>query len=342
MTPRRILVTGGAGFIGANLAARLAEDPAAEVVVVDNLSRGRLDSELEALARRPNVRFETGDLTSEGTWRSLGTGYDEVYHLAAVIGVKHVLARPADVIRVNALSTIHLLDWFAAGGGARLLFASTSEVYAWTQAHFGLPVPTPEDVPLALTDLQNPRSSYAGSKIFGELAVAQYATAHAEWATAVRYHNVYGPRMGHEHVIPELLARALAGEDPLKVYSADHTRAFCYVADAVDATIAAVRCDTAAGTVINVGNDREELSIGELAERLLRRANIAAAIAPQPSPHDPIRRRCPDLTRARELLGYEPQVTLDEGLDRTIAWYLPRLQAGEAPRAGSARRAAVP
>jgi UDP-glucuronate decarboxylase len=324
---RRILVTGGAGFLGYHLARRLAEEGAGELTIVDDFSRGQRDEELAALEARPNVRLESADLADSASWQRLEGPYDDVYHFAAVIGVKRVLARPHDVIRVNALSTIHLLDWLVAGGGEKVLFCSTSEAYAWTQLTQELPVPTGEDVPLTLTTLADPRSSYAGSKIFGELAVNQYCRAHDKRFVVVRYHNVYGPRMGHEHVVPELLERLLAGEDPLVVYSAEHTRAFCYVSDAVDATIAAMRDPRADGQTINIGNDREEVTISELASRIRERTGLTPAIEPRSAANDPIKRRCPDLSRARTLLGYEPKVMLEEGLDRTVAWYEPRLRS---------------
>jgi nucleoside-diphosphate-sugar epimerase len=322
---RRILITGGAGFVGYHLAQALSQDEADEVTLLDNLSRGTRDTDLEALTQRANVTLVVGDLTEVDVWEQLERGYDEVFHLAAVIGVRKVVEHPAEVIRTNALSTLHLLDWLVDGGGRKLLFSSTSEAYAWTQHFHALPVPTPEDVPVSLTDLSDPRSSYAGSKIFGELAVAQYCRAHGKPFAIVRYHNVYGPRMGNEHVIPELFQRARSGQDPLTVYSVDHRRAFCYVSDAVAATVAAMREPAAEGWTINVGNDREEITIGELAERLLQRADIEATISPQQAASDPVERRCPDLTRARDLLGFEPRVMLDEGLEETLGWYADRL-----------------
>jgi UDP-glucuronate decarboxylase len=325
VSPRRILITGGAGFVGYHLAEALSLDATDEVTLLDNLSRGVQDDDLQALLRRPNVTLAVGDLRDVGVWNELEKGYDEVYHLAAVIGVRKVIEQPADVIRTNALSTLNLLDWIVDGGASKVLFSSTSEAYAWTQHFHELPVPTPEDIPLSLTNLADPRSSYAGSKIFGELAVTHYCQARGTPFAIVRYHNVYGPRMGNEHVIPELFQRARSGQDPLTVYSVDHRRAFCYVSDAVAATIAAMREPAAEGWTINVGNDREEMPIGELAERLLRSARIEATISPQKAASDPVKRRCPDLTRARELLGYEPRVMLDEGLERTLAWYADKL-----------------
>jgi UDP-glucose 4-epimerase/UDP-glucuronate decarboxylase len=318
---RRILITGGAGFIGGALAARLAGEDDSEIHLLDDFRRGRDDELVESLRRRPNVRLLAADASDAATYQRLPMGFEEVYHLAAVIGVRHVLERPEEVLRVNIGSTLHLLDWVARGGARRLLFSSTSEVYGWTQTFHSLPIPTPEDVPLALTDLANPRSSYAGSKIAGELLVRQYGVRHRFPFAIVRYHNVYGPRMGNEHVIPELYGRARRGQNPLVVYSADHSRAFCYVSDAVEATVRALRVPAASGRTINVGNDREEVTIGELARRLLRVAGIDASIEPRAAANDPIRRRCPDISLARTLLDFEPRVGLDAGLRETLAWY---------------------
>jgi UDP-glucuronate decarboxylase len=318
---RRILVTGGAGFIGYHLAQRLAAEPQDSITLLDDFSRGRRDEDLEGLAAMKNVDLVTGDVCDRAVWFSLEDGFDEVYHLAAIIGVRNVLERPYEVIRVNALSTLNLVEWVGNGGGEKALFSSTSEAYAWTQRMQDLPIPTPENVPLTLTDLQDPRSSYAGSKIFGELAVTQGCQASGTRYVIVRYHNVYGPRMGREHAIPELFERARAGQNPLTVYSADHRRAFCYVSDAVDATIAAMRVPAADGRTVNIGDDREEITIRELARRILDVAGLEAAIAPASAANDPIERRCPDLTEARRLFGFEPRVSLDDGLRRTLAWY---------------------
>lgn len=319
---RKILITGGLGFIGYHLADRLSREPGAELVLVDNLARGRMDDEAAALLRRPNVRFVEADITTPACYAALGAGYDEVYHFAAVIGVANVLQRPETVLRVNALSVILLLDWFTAGGGERLMFPSTSEAYAWTQMFHELPVPTPENVPLAISDVANPRASYAGSKIFGELAVTHSCRSAGKAFSIVRYHNVYGPRMGTQHVIPELYHRAaFQRQNPLAVYSIDHSRAFCYVDDAVEATIRSLRVPQASGLTFNVGNDREEVLIGDLASKILETAGVTATIEPHQAANDPIKRRCPDVSRARDVLGFEPAVDLADGLRRTLSWY---------------------
>jgi UDP-glucuronate decarboxylase len=321
MSKRRILITGGGGFIGLRLASTLAGDPQNDITLVDNFARGRQDRELAELCGRPGVRLLNLDLRDPASYAGLGGGYDEVYHLAALLGVENVLRRPVDVLRVNLLMTAQLLEWFIAGGGEKLLFSSTSEAYAWTLQFHPLPIPTPEDVPLALTDLRNPRSTYAGSKIFGELAVAQYCASAGKPYVITRYHNVYGPRMGNDHVIPQLYRRALDGQRPLVVYSADHVRAFCFVQDAVDVTVAAMRAPAAENETFNVGNDSEEIAMGDLALRILACAGIEAEISPQTAENDPIKRRCPDVSKARRVLNYAPAVSLDQGLGMMLPWY---------------------
>ena len=321
-TKKKILITGGLGFIGCQLANRLSEEPGTELLLIDNLARGRMDDEAKALIEKENVRFLQGDLTDPTFYEQFGTGYEAVYHFAAVVGVKNVIENPDIVIRINALATLHLLDWFVAGGGDSLMFPSTSEAYAWTRTFHELPIPTPEDVPLAVTNIDNPRTSYAGSKIFGELAVTHYCAKHNKRFAIVRYHNVYGPRMGTSHVIPQLYQRAVIDQqNPLTVYSIEHLRAFCYIDDAVEATIATMRKDGANGQTFNIGNDEEETKIGDLAAKIMAVGGVEAPIESKAAENDPINRRCPDLSKARELLDYQPKVTLEEGLRRTCAWY---------------------
>lgn len=320
MSAKRILITGGSGFIGLHLVMRLAKEDC-ELVLVDNFQRGRKDAEFAALCERPNVTLIAGDLRDPAIRGRLGADYDEVYHLAALLGVANVLNRPVDVLRVNALMTAEVLEWFVGGGGKKIMFSSTSEAYAWTQQFHALPIPTPEDVPLAITDLGNPRTTYSASKVFGELCVTQYAQQAKLPYIITRYHNVYGPRMGYDHVIPQLYERALGGERPLTVYSADHLRAFCYVDDAVNATIAAMRTPAAENQVFNIGNDGEETEIADLARRILAKVGAPPDIVPVPAVNDPIKRRCPDVSKARRVLGYSPAIDLDRGLDLTLAWY---------------------
>jgi UDP-glucose 4-epimerase/UDP-glucuronate decarboxylase len=314
----RTLLLGGAGFIGAHLAARLLDD-AHTVSIVDDLSRGRRDAELEALARRGAVLLER-DLTRADALAGLSDEWDQIYLLAAVVGVRNVERDPARVLRVNGLSVLHVLDWLP-GRGETLFFASTSETYAGGVMAGVVPVPTPETVPLSVPDVGAPRFAYAASKIFGEAAVLHAARARGSRCVVGRFHNIYGPRMGADHVIPELSLRALRGEDPFRVFGAAQRRAFCHVTDAVDAITRLMGTPTAAGQVVNIGNDTEETAVEDLVAMVLRVAGVSPRIERLPAPAGSVDRRCPDLARLRALTGFQPKVTLEAGVGETFAWY---------------------
>ena len=149
---------------------------------------------------------------------------------------------------------------------------------------------------MAVTDIRHPRSTYALSKMVGEAAVSHYALSAGFDAVSARYHNIYGPRMGIDHVIPELMQRIHRRENPMPVYSVDQTRAFCYVSDAVEATIALMDCDLGGPGVVHVGNDTEEIAIGDLLQRLLSVTGFHPEISPLPAPAASVARRCPDLS----------------------------------------------
>ncbi|AGL18803.1 NAD(P)-dependent oxidoreductase [Actinoplanes sp. N902-109] len=335
----RALLLGGAGFIGLHLARRLVND-GYEVTIVDDFSRGRQDADVDALRAAAAVKIISADLTDPAAYAGLSHGWDQIYLLAAVVGVRNVEKDPARVVRVNTLAAMHLLDWVAPG--ERVFFASTSEVYAGGVDAGVVAVPTAEDVPTMISDITAPRFAYAVSKLLGEAAFLHTARAKGFDAVVGRFHNVYGPRMGADHVIPEMSLRAQAGENPFRVPGADQFRAFCHVDDAVEAMVRLMTTPEAAGQIVHIGNDREETNIGDLAALVLRvaathrrpaadpsrvEAGAPAAgvdvtvVEATPAPPGSVRRRCPDLTRLRELTGYEPKVSLEEGVASTFAWY---------------------
>jgi UDP-glucose 4-epimerase/UDP-glucuronate decarboxylase len=315
----RVLVLGGAGFVGAHLAARLA-DEGHLLTLVDDLSRGQADATLTALCDRPGVRFMQADLTTPGALSGLPREWDQVYMLAAVVGVRNVERDPARVVRTNTLSLMTILDWLPAAGET-LFFSSTSEVYAGSVACGLAPVPTPEDIPLVIAEPAAPRAAYAISKIAGEAAVIHAGRARGLRWVIGRYHNVYGPRMGADHVIPEMALRAIRREDPFRVYGARQRRAFCHVADAVEATLRLTTTDAALGQVVNIGNDSEETVIEDLAALVVRRAGYGPALERLPAPAGSPERRCPDITRLRQLTGLTPKVSLESGVAETLDWY---------------------
>ena len=268
----RALVLGGKGFIGRALVTRL----------------GATSMDVDAWDLRRPVPS------------ALWLGWDVVYLMAATLGVDTVCGDPANVLKTNISIVQNVLDWLP-NRGETFVFASTSEVYALSVARGLAPIPTPEDVPL-LVDPGDKRGSYALSKVAGESMVRH---GHAQWVI-VRYHNVYGPGQSRRgFVIPELIHGA-------PVHNPSTTRAFCYIDDAVEATILASQHP---GQVFNIGND-EEVSIGHVAH-MLRGTQIQLGIARD---HDPLR-RCPDLTKLKTFTGFQPKISLAEGLQRTQVWY---------------------
>jgi nucleoside-diphosphate-sugar epimerase len=310
----KCLVLGGAGFIGLHLSRRLVAD-GHEVTVVDDFSRGRADPELTALG----VPVISADLTDPASFAALPRDCDHVYLLAAVVGVRNVERDPLRVIRINTLVVLNTLDWITAP--QRLFFASTSETYAGGVSAGLVPVPTPETVPLVVEDVTAPRFAYGISKMLGESAVVHAGRVKNVPVVVGRFHNVYGPRMGADHVISELCLRALRREDPFLVYGTDQFRAFCHVDDAVEAIVRLMGVDGAVGRIVHIGDDTAQTNIGELAELVLKIAGHVPVVRCAAAPVGSVTRRCPDLTLLRDLTGYSPAVSLDDGLHRTFAWY---------------------
>lgn len=310
----KCLVLGGAGFVGLHLGRRLLAD-GHEVTVVDDFSRGRDDPELTAL----DVPVISADLTDPASFAALPRDCDHVYLLAAVVGVRNVERDPSRVIRINTLVVLNTLEWITPA--QRLFFASTSETYAGGVSAGLVPVPTPEPVPLVVEDVTEPRFAYGISKMLGEAAVVHAGRAKGVPVVVGRFHNVYGPRMGADHVIPELCLRALRRENPFLVYGTDQFRAFCHVDDAVEAVVRLMGVDAAIGRIVHIGDDTAQTNIGELAELVLKIAGHAPAVQCAAAPPGSVTRRCPDLTLLRDLTGYSPSVSLDDGLRRTFAWY---------------------
>ncbi len=319
----RTLITGGAGFIGSHLARALVER-GHEVDLVDSLVRGRADDDIAELERSGAVRLIPGDLLDPAFLPALDGDHDRVVHLAAIVGVANVLGGPDRTLRDNAVMLNHVLAWAATLPRLqRVLFASTSEIYAGTARTSQLPVPTPENVPITFPDPADARASYALSKLYGE-ALCHHAGLPF---TIIRPHNVYGPRMGLSHVIPELLERAHAAPDGgvLEVFSADHRRAFCYVEDAVELIARALESPAGAGETLNVGSEGPEVTMGELASLVVATVGKRLDVRPLPAtPGSPLR-RCPDMGHAERLTGYRARVDLADGVARTYAWYRRRV-----------------
>ncbi|MDO8667881.1 MAG: GDP-mannose 4,6-dehydratase [bacterium] len=327
---KKILITGGAGFIGYFLSKQLLKEYGEDVrlTLVDNLRRGRMDADFKELLEDKRVKFLNLDLTDLSAYSQFGNGYDQVYHLAAINGTKIFYEIPHEVLRINTLSLIYMLEWFRKENPqGKFCFTSSNEAYASALSAFGqLPIPTPEKVPLVIDDPYNARWSYASTKLVGELFVIHYAKMHNFRALIVRPHNFYGPRAGYGgHVIPDFCERIAAHVDPFPIYGADDTRTFCYITDAVRAMqmlMDSSKTDGQPIETVHIG-DFEEITMRELAEKLFKAVGWKPKeLDIKNGPPGSVKRRLADVSKLQSLTGWKPEVSLAEGLKRTYDWYL--------------------
>lgn len=315
----KALITGGAGFIGYHLAKELLRYDYS-VTLVDNFERGVEDSSLIKLKEDERVEILSLDLLQPESLEKVEAEYDIIFHLAAIIGVQNVINRPAEVLRNNIVMLFNIIDFAKKNKNLkRLVFASTSEIYAGTLQYYDMEIPTPENTPLTLTNLAHPRTSYMLSKIYGEAVLNQSGLPF----TIIRPHNFYGPRMGMSHVIPELLRKAWfnEGKGKLEVFSPYHKRTFCYISDAVTMIRILAESPNSLSQAYNVGNQEPEIYIRDVAEIILKTVNRPYDIYEREAAVGSPERRCPDMKKTLECINYIPQVTLEDGIQKTFNWY---------------------
>jgi nucleoside-diphosphate-sugar epimerase len=324
---KKVLLLGGAGFIGFNIAKYLSENRDYQLTIADNFARGKEDALFAELVKKHNIKVIAGDYTIPQSFDLLDNQYDQVYMLASVVGVDNANSIPHEIIRINTALIYNTLEWIRRSKIGKALFTSTSECYAGTIDAFGYTVPTPEEVPLCIQDIGHPRFTYAVTKMLGESGFLNYARILGFETTIVRYHNVYGPRMGFKHVLPHLVVRFRKREEPFKVYGHDQTRAFCFITDAVKGTVLAMEQPGTNGQIYHIGT-QEEISIDELIHYTGRLMQFNGQYENAPTYPGSVSRRCPDITKARTQLGFEPEVGWKEGVKHTIEWYNKYLEDG--------------
>ena len=315
---QRAIVTGGTGFIGSYLVRRLVNE-GWDVGVVDTMVRGDAGRLAEVA---DDIELFSCDVRDEDSLVKAFKGADVVMHLAAINGTENFYKHPELVLDVGIRGALAVVNAGRTAGVPDLVAASSAEVYQTPAV-----VPTPETIPLTLPDSLNPRYSYGGSKIATELICFNYAQSHYRSVQVFRPHNVYGPNMGRKHVIPQFILRAAAEYDAARGLAVpfpiqgdgSETRAFCFVDDIVEG-ILTLYAHGGHREVYHIGNN-EEVTIRDLAERVGKLAGVELDIQPGDAPEGGTPRRCPDITKMRAL-GYRPAVGLDEGLERTVAWYL--------------------
>jgi len=314
---RNILVTGGTGFIGSSLVRALIAR-GARVRCFDDNSRG---AEAKLGTAGAHVELVTGDIRDAAAVHGAVRGMDSVCHLAYINGTELFYEKPEVVLEVAVKGMMNVLDACLSEKIRDVVVASSSEVYQDAAR-----VPTPEDVPLVVPDVTNPRYSYGGGKIISELLTFNYGRKHFDRAVIFRPHNVYGPDMGAEHVIPQFAMRMIqVGQDtrgavPFPIQgTGQETRAFIYIDDFTDGLVRVLECGEHLN-VYNIGTS-DEVTVAHVARLVARCLDRDIYIIPGAVLPGSAARRSPDITKL-QALGFSPTMALEDGVAATVAWYL--------------------
>ena len=313
----KILVTGGSGFIGSGLTKALVR-AGHSVRVLDDNSRG---SPRRLASVEKSIEFINGDVRDAQAVERAAQGMDEVHHLAFVNGTEFFYKMPELVLDVGVRGMLNVIDACRKANVGTLILASSSEAYQTPPQ-----IPTPEDVPLVVPDVNNPRYSYGAGKLISEVMAINFGRKLFERVLIFRPHNVYGPDMGWEHVIPQFALRLhrLAQAQPEGILRFDiqgsgaETRSFCFIDDLV-AGVMVMREKGEHLGIYHVGT-MDEVAIADLAKRVAAVAGREIELVSGPLTAGGTPRRCPDISKL-EKLGYKPRVPLDDGLKVTLDWY---------------------
>jgi UDP-glucose 4-epimerase len=319
LSGKRVLITGGAGFIGTTLARRLVDDN--EIVAVDNLHRDALTH--TDLIDHPNLVFERGDILDADFVRDRGRGATHIVHCAAIAGVDQVLESPVRTMRVDLIGTYNVLESANATRDTleRYVGFSTSEVFGTHAFNVG------EAHVTTIGSVGEARWTYAVAKLAAEHFARAYHDEFGLPIVSLRPFNVYGPGQIGGGAIRAFIETALEGNDLVVRGDGSQIRAWCYVDDMVDALLLALEREEAVGETFNIGNARSTVTIYDLAQRIRRLMGSDVDIVFEPHRSPDVEIRIPNVDKARAVLGFEARVDLDEGLARTIAWYRERKPA---------------
>lgn len=317
MSARAYLVTGGAGFVGSALVRRLVRD-GHRVRVFDNQSRGSV-ARVTDIAEE--IEFVQADIRDVEAVHRAAKGMDSVCHLASVNGTEFFYTRPDFVLDVGVKGIVNVIDACLKHNVGELVLASSSEVYQTPPV-----ISTDEAVPLSIPDPLNPRYSYAASKIISEVIALNYGRTHFERVLVFRPHNVYGPDMGWEHVVPQFVLRmkrlCATAADPVRFPiqgTGNETRSFVFIDDCIDGLMLVIERGQRLG-IYNIGTT-EEITIGEVARMVGEYFGRRIEIVPGELARGGTRRRCPDITKLFAL-GYQPKFRFRDGLPITADWYV--------------------
>jgi dTDP-glucose 4,6-dehydratase len=308
---KTILLTGGAGFIGSQLAKRLAPDN--QVILFDNLHRNAIQYATPSC--RSGVHLVKGDVLDREALFEAARGCDVIVHLAAIAGVDTVMEMPTHTMKVNLLGTLNALDAAVSAGATRFVDFSTSEVFG---SHVYM---AEEHNATALGVVGESRWTYAVSKLAAEHLVSSYHKEYGLGTVTIRPFNVYGPQQVGVGAIHTFVVDALQDKDLVIHGDGNQIRSWCYVDDMVDGALLCLEKDEAVGHVFNIGNPRATVTVANLAHLVKRLCSSRSRVIYGYKDYVDVELRIPSIKKAQTLLGYWPKVDLEEGLTRTIEWY---------------------
>ena len=314
----RVVILGAAGFIGYHLAKSLAVEAKVDLLLVDNFIRGANDEDFLKLSGLQNVNFAELDLSKESSFENLFNKSDLVINCAALNGTQNFYQVPLDVMLNTGISAFFAARYAALAQVHKYIYLGSSESYAGGVNLGFVDVPTSESVPLVIENVENIRWSYSLGKTFGEIACYSANSQLGLNFQILRIHNIYGPRMGNKHVIPDLIEKFRLGN--MDVPGHGESRAFMYIDDLVGVVRFLITNENNDIKLMNVGSQTETL-IKILAEKIAKVLEIEKAIKPLESWPGSVKRRLPDTSLLRSIYAFD-ETSLDEGLDKTISWYL--------------------
>jgi len=299
----KVIVTGGNGFIGRNLVEKLSQNQTFEVISVDINHSDH--------SKITNVQYVECDLTDAESVRDLPP-VDYVFHLAAINGTQRFYSEPWHVMYNSLASTLNIINHFKADSELkRFIYTSSSEVYADRISGEDNKLKSDESIQVGFDNVLNPRWSYGGAKLAGEIAVNAASIEYGLKFTILRYHNIYGPNMGINHVIPDFISRARKGV--FKLFGGNNVRSFMHISDALSATLLAGVSSETVGKIVHIGNE-EPVTMIELAEIIMKTNNWIGKIEIEEAPEGSTNYRCPDTSYLRKTLGFTPEFDLATGI----------------------------
>ena len=321
---QRIIILGAAGFIGYHLSKSIQKLSNINLILVDNFVRSARDSDFNSLTLCENVKFVGIDLSIQDSYSNLFQQGDIVVNCVAFNGTNNFYKYPVDVVRHSAITAIYAAEYAAKAAVSKYLYFGSAESYAGG-INLGLAkIPTAENVPLIIDNPRNVRWSYAASKTMGEIATVANLNQYGLNAKIFRVHNIYGPRMGFDHVVPDLVRNFISGK--FEVHGINESRAFMYIDDLVFVVTRFIFDDEPDDNLIYHIGSTQETKIRDLADLILETLEIKRTVIPGPNLEGSVLRRIPDTTLLKKRFAFR-ETDLKDGIRNYVDWFRKRLES---------------